>query len=74
MKTMTCKEMGGMCDTKVSGSTPDEMMGNGMTHMETAHPEMAADIKAMPKDDPKMVAWNEKFTADWAAKPEDPAA
>ena len=70
MKTMTCAQMGGPCETAVTGSTPEEMMSNGMQHIEQAHPEMAAGIKAMPKDDPKMVAWNEKFMKDWAAAPE----
>ena len=27
---MTCKQMGGPCDAKVKGETPDEMMKNGM--------------------------------------------
>ena len=71
MKTMTCSQMGGPCDAKVQAETKDEMMANGMAHMEAAHAEMAADVKAMAHDDPKMVAWNEKFNADWDATPED---
>jgi predicted small metal-binding protein len=67
MKTMTCSQMGGPCDAKITGSTPDEMMKNAMTHLEAAHPEMAASVKAMPETDPKMVAWNEKFMKDWEA-------
>lgn len=67
---MTCTQMGGMCDMKLTGATTDEMMGNGMKHAEAAHPEMAAMIKATPKDDPKMVAWNDKFMKDWAATPD----
>lgn len=70
MKTMTCRQMGGMCDTQVHGATEDEMMGNGMRHLEEAHPEMAANIKAMPMDDPKMVEWSQNFHADFAALPE----
>ena len=68
---MTCRQMGGPCDTPIMGSTPDEMMANGMVHMESDHPEMAANIKAMAKDDPKMVEWNTKFMADWAATPDN---
>ncbi len=67
---MTCKELGGECDEKIHGSTPDEMMANGMKHLEVAHPKMAADIKAMPMTDPAMVAWSEKFMKDFAAAPE----
>lgn len=70
MKSMTCAQMGGMCDEMMSAATPEEMMGKGMAHLEVAHPEMAASIKAMPKDDPQMTQWNEKFMRDWAAAPE----
>lgn len=70
MKTMTCAQLGGMCEEAITGSTSLEMMDNGMKHLESAHPEMAADIKAMPKDDPKMVAWSEKFMKDWEEAPE----
>ena len=71
MKTMTCAQMGGPCEAKITGNTSDEMMGNGMVHLESAHPAMAADVKTMPKDDPKMVAWSEKFMKDWASAPDE---
>ncbi len=71
MKTLTCREMGGMCDEKISGSTPDEMIANGMKHAEQAHPEMAASIKSMAKDDAKMIEWNETFKATWEKAPEE---
>lgn len=68
---MTCAQMGGMCDAKISGSTQDEMIANGMKHLEEAHPEMAANIKATPKEDPKMVEWSENFKKEWANTPDD---
>ncbi len=67
---MTCREMGGECDAPVTGATEQEMMDNGMKHLEEAHPEMAAKIKAMDPADPAMVAWSEKFKADFATAPE----
>lgn len=70
MKTMTCAQMGGPCDASMDAETPDEMMGKGMEHLESAHPEMAADVKATPKDDPRMVSWFEKFMQMWGASPE----
>ena len=70
MKTMTCTQMGGMCETAISANTSDEMIQSGMKHIESAHPEMAESIKSMPEDDPKMVAWYEKFMKDWANTPE----
>ena len=71
MKTMTCRQMGGMCDESIQAANMEEMMNKGMAHLEVAHPEMAASVKAMPKDDPKMVEWSEKFKADFEALPED---
>lgn len=68
---MTCRQMGGMCDTHVHGETEEEMMGNGMKHLGEAHPDMAANIKAMPMDDPAMVEWGKKFHADFSALPEN---
>ena len=65
MKTITCAQMGGTCETAIYGNTPDEMLRNGMSHLESAHPEMAARVKATPKDDPKMIEWNTKFMKDW---------
>jgi hypothetical protein len=65
--------MGGQCDEPIHGATADEMMQNGMAHLEQAHPQMAADIKATPQDDPKMVEWNKKFHEDFEKLPEDAA-
>jgi len=62
--------MGGMCDEPISGNTADELMGAGMMHLEAVHPEMAATVKAMPKDDPAMVKWSEDFMKTWEAAPE----
>ena len=70
MKTMTCAQLGGPCEAKITGSTQEEFMANAMKHLESAHPEMAADVKAAPKDDPKMVEWNKKFQEDWAKTPD----
>ena len=70
MKMMTCAELGGECEEKIYGNTEDEMMTNGMKHLEAVHPKMAADIKAMPMIDPAMVAWSEKFKKDFAEAPD----
>ena len=60
-----------MCDTAMCASTSEEMIAEGMKHIEVAHPEMAADIKSMPQNDPKMVAWYAQFAKDWEATPEN---
>ena len=71
MKTITCRQMGGMCDEPISGNTPEEIMSVGMAHVEKAHPDMAASIKAMPKDDPKMVEWGVQFQKTWDETPDN---
>lgn len=68
---MTCSQMGGMCGQNVHGATEQEMIKNGMVHLEEAHPEMAATIKATSMDDPMMKEWSEKFHRDFEATPED---
>lgn len=70
MKTITCKQMGGMCDAPVSGNTRDEVLAAGMQHLEQAHPEMAASVKSMPKDDPALVKWQEEFEKTWSETPD----
>lgn len=71
MKTLTCAQMGGMCEEKIQGETQDEMLGKGMQHVKDAHPEMAKDISSMPADHPAMVEWSQKFDETWAAAPEE---
>lgn len=71
MKTLTCAQMGGPCDEKVSGSTQDELMANGMKHLEAAHPEMAESVKKASPDDPMMIEWRKNFDAAWSAAPEE---
>ncbi len=70
MKMMTCAQMGGMCDTEITGNTAEELMANGMKHLDEAHPEMAAQVRSTPQDDPSMVTWREKFYQDFEAAPE----
>lgn len=67
---MTCAQLGGECDAKITASTPEELLKKAMMHLEKAHPEMAAKVKAAPKDDKDMIAWNKKFMKDWAKTPD----
>jgi len=67
---MTCSQMGGSCEEKITGGTQEEMIENGMKHLEEKHPEMAANVKSTPKEDPMMEAWYKKFKADFEAAPE----
>lgn len=80
MKTMTCRQMGGPCDTPIHGNTPDEMIADGAMHVQAeatkgdvAHQDvlkMMGEMQTNP-DTPENRAWTEKFMADFAAQPED---
>ena len=67
MKQMTCAQMGGpaTCTFMVQGSTAEEMVTNGMKHIEEAHPELATQIKAMAQQeqDKWMMDFKPKFDA-----------
>ncbi len=71
MKTITCRQMGGMCDEPISGNTPEELIGVGMEHLKVAHPDMAKNVESMPSDHPAMVKWNEDFQKTWADTPDN---
>jgi len=64
MKQIACSQMGGpaTCTTVLTGNTPEEMVKNGMEHVKAQHPEIAAQIAAMSKED------TEKWMADFTAK------
>lgn len=67
MKSMTCAAAGGpaTCTAVITGNTVDEMLASGMKHVTEAHPEMAADIKKMSKEDMAkfMIEFKSKFDA-----------
>jgi hypothetical protein len=73
MKQMTCPAAGGpaTCTGTLSGNTAEEMVANGMKHVEQAHPEMAADTKKMSKEDTEK--WFAEFKGKFDALPELPA-
>ncbi len=46
-KTFTCRELGGICDQKFSGSTFMEIVQKGMQHMQSdeSHMKKIGDLK-----------------------------
>ena len=71
MKTMTCKQMGGPCDTKISGNTPDEMITNGEKHLreqkDPAHIKSVEMMEQMMPDKAAMDKWNADFMKTYNA-------
>ena len=71
---MTCRQMGGPCDTVISGSTSEEMMNNGRDHVhgmeDEEHKKVVTLMEEMQKDPEAAKEWNDKFTKDFDELPE----
>jgi len=67
MKTMTCKELGGTCDQKLSAGSWDQMVQVMTKHVTDNHPELAKDMEKMHKEDPQK--WSSEMKPKWEATP-----
>jgi predicted small metal-binding protein len=72
MKTMTCKDLGGTCDQKLSAESWNEMVGLMVKHVTENHPDVAKQMEQMHNEDPKK--WGRETKPRWEATPEGPAA
>jgi hypothetical protein len=74
MKTITCKEMGGACDTAFSGNTPEEVMQLGGKHLmsttDQAHQSAREMMISMPPGSEGANKWIEWFMTVWEKAPE----
>jgi len=68
MKTMTCRELGGACDQKLSAETWEEMVKKMTAHVMDKHPDVAEKMKKMHEEDPKM--WGREMKPKWDAAPQ----
>jgi len=68
MKTMSCKELGGVCDAKLSAETWDEMVSKMTKHVMANHPDVAKQMEKMHMEDPKK--WGRTYKPKWDAAPE----
>ena len=69
MKTMTCRELGGACDQKISAETWDDMVKKMTAHVMDKHPDVAEKMKQMHAEDPEK--WGKEVKPKWEAAPED---
>lgn len=74
MKTMTCQQLGGPCDTAHQGTTADEVIKAQDRHLRDAVAQGAADheqalkeMKGRWKNPIKGMGWYKKAKADFAA-------
>jgi hypothetical protein len=69
MKTMTCKELGGSCDKKLSADSWDGMVQTMTKHVMENHPDVAKKMEQVHNEDPKK--WGRETKPKWDAAPED---
>ncbi len=67
MKTMTCKELGGPCDHKMSAASWGEMVKSMTAHVMEKHPDTARAMKKMHEEDPEK--WGHEMKPKWDAAP-----
>ena len=68
MKTLTCKELGGKCNYKISAETWDEAVKKMTAHVIKEHPDVAEDMKKMHDEDPQK--WGREMKPKWDSAPE----
>ena len=78
MKTMTCRQMGGPCDTAFSGETADDVINAQDQHLkdevaagDTAHEPANKDMRGRWKHPIKGMGWYKDTKKAFAALPED---
>ena len=67
MKTMTCRELGGPCDQKLSARSWDEMVQVMTKHVMENHPATAKQMENLHRVDPQK--WGREMKPKWEAKP-----
>ena len=78
---MTCRQMGGPCDTAFRGETADEVIKQQDKHLKEAvaggdetHSEAADQMKGRWKNPIRGMGWYRQVKKDFAALPEEPPA
>lgn len=60
---MTCSELGGPCDQKLSANSWDEMVKKMTNHVQENHPDTAKEMKEMHDNDP--TEWSRTYKPKW---------
>jgi len=68
MKTLTCRELGGKCDERLSANSWRDMVGLMTKHVLEKHPDVAQQMEKMHAKDPKQ--WAEETKQKWDAAPD----
>ena len=67
MKAMTCKELGGKCNQRLTANTWEEMVKTMTKHVMDKHPDVAQEMQKMHEQDPKK--WGQEMKPKWDAAP-----
>jgi predicted small metal-binding protein len=65
MITMTCRELGGKCDQRLSANSWDEMVKTMTQHVLEKHPDVAKQMEKMHTEDPQK--WGREMKPKWDA-------
>lgn len=68
MKSMTCGELGGKCDQRLSANSWDDMVKAMTEHVMEKHLDGAKTMEKMHNEDPKK--WGREMQPKWEAAPE----
>ncbi len=68
MKQMTCKQLGGKCDQKLSAGSWNEMVKIMTNHVMETHPDVAKEMEKLHNEDPNQ--WGREMKPKWDAAPE----
>jgi predicted small metal-binding protein len=69
MKSLTCRQLGGVCDQKISASTWGELVEKMTKHVMQNHPIVAKQMEEMHREDPQK--WGREKKPLWDAAPKE---
>ena len=75
MKQLTCKEIGGVCDTVLQGETSAELATAAADHIteeaktDPAHQKSYEEMEAIYNDKARHAEWQKEFEEKWDAAP-----
>lgn len=68
MKTLSCNDLGGTCEAKLSADSWDDMVQTMTKHVMEKHPDVAKQMEKMHNDDP--TKWGRETKPKWDAAPQ----
>jgi predicted small metal-binding protein len=68
VKAMTCTQLGGKCDERLTAESWDEMVKVMTKHVIEKHPDLAKHMEKMHEKDPRK--WGKEMKPKWEATPE----